>query len=75
MAFEVGGNPKLTDVGVDQAVTADQAGGNMEGKEVRFGPAALRACSPRRPPARRPARSTARTTASRRSAARSRWST
>src|SRR4029450_2135333 len=26
--------------GVDQAATADQAGGNMEGKEVRFGPSA-----------------------------------
>ncbi|HSS93291.1 MAG TPA: potassium-transporting ATPase subunit KdpA [Candidatus Dormibacteraeota bacterium] len=32
------GNPALTKVGVSQANTATQAGGNMEGKEVRFGP-------------------------------------
>jgi potassium-transporting ATPase potassium-binding subunit len=32
------GNPALTGAGVTQAVTAQQAGGNMEGKEVRFGP-------------------------------------
>ena len=32
---EARGNPLL--VGVDQAVSAVQAGGNMEGKEVRFG--------------------------------------
>jgi potassium-transporting ATPase potassium-binding subunit len=32
------GNPALTAVGVNQANTATQAGGNMEGKEVRFGP-------------------------------------
>jgi potassium-transporting ATPase potassium-binding subunit len=32
------GNPSLTSAGVTQAVTAQQAGGNMEGKEVRFGP-------------------------------------
>jgi potassium-transporting ATPase potassium-binding subunit len=31
------GNPLLTSLGVDQAQTALQAGGNMEGKEVRFG--------------------------------------
>ena len=31
-----------TAAGADQAVTADQAGGNMEGKEVRFGPAGSR---------------------------------
>jgi len=31
------GNPLLTNVGANQAVTATQAGGNMEGKEVRFG--------------------------------------
>ena len=40
MPFEAGGNPKLTARGVDQAVTAAQPGGNMEGKEIRFGPAA-----------------------------------
>jgi K+-transporting ATPase ATPase A chain len=32
------GNPALTNVGVNQANTSTQAGGNMEGKEVRFGP-------------------------------------
>ncbi len=31
------GNPLLSRVGVNQAVTATQAGGNMEGKEARFG--------------------------------------
>ena len=31
------GNPILANVGANQAVTATQAGGNMEGKEVRFG--------------------------------------
>src|SRR5215471_5855233 len=34
---EQAGNPLLTHVGANQAVTATQAGGNMEGKEVRFG--------------------------------------
>ena len=32
------GNPALGAVGVDQQRTATQAGGNMEGKSVRFGP-------------------------------------
>jgi K+-transporting ATPase ATPase A chain len=31
------GNPLLSQVGANQAVMATQAGGNMEGKEVRFG--------------------------------------
>jgi len=31
------GNPILTGVGADQRVSAQQPGGNMEGKEVRFG--------------------------------------
>ena len=31
------GNPILTGLGADQQVTASQSGGNMEGKEVRFG--------------------------------------
>ncbi|MFL5655998.1 MAG: potassium-transporting ATPase subunit KdpA [Ktedonobacteraceae bacterium] len=31
------GNPLLTRVGANQQVTAYQAGGNMEGKEVRYG--------------------------------------
>ncbi|MEI6520250.1 MAG: potassium-transporting ATPase subunit KdpA [bacterium] len=35
--FEQAGNPMLTKLGVDQTATAFQAGGNMEGKEVRFG--------------------------------------
>ncbi len=34
---EQAGNPLLTNVGVNQAGTATQAGGNMEGKDVRFG--------------------------------------
>jgi potassium-transporting ATPase potassium-binding subunit len=32
------GNPLLTSVGADQSLTADQGGGSMEGKEVKFGP-------------------------------------
>jgi K+-transporting ATPase ATPase A chain len=35
---EVKGNPALTRLGVDQVATATNAGGNMEGKELRFGP-------------------------------------
>lgn len=31
------GNPRLTALGLDPAASADQPGGNMEGKEVRFG--------------------------------------
>ena len=34
---EQGGNPLIASLGVDQAASALQAGGNMEGKEVRFG--------------------------------------
>jgi potassium-transporting ATPase potassium-binding subunit len=34
------GNPQLAGLGVDQAASATQAGGNMEGKETRFGIAA-----------------------------------
>ena len=40
MVFETGGNSRLTALGADSAVTATQPGGNMEGKEARFGPAA-----------------------------------
>jgi potassium-transporting ATPase potassium-binding subunit len=40
MGLEGNGNPKLTDLGANQAVTSTQSGGNMEGKEVRFGTAA-----------------------------------
>jgi K+-transporting ATPase ATPase A chain len=35
---EVNGNPAFTPLGIDQIPTAFQPGGNMEGKEVRFGP-------------------------------------
>ena len=34
---EQAGNPLLTPLGVDQAASATQSGGNMEGKETRFG--------------------------------------
>ena len=34
---EARGNPMFTTAGADQTVTATSAGGNMEGKEVRFG--------------------------------------
>ena len=34
---EAGGNPAIARLGVDQATTAVAPGGNMEGKEVRFG--------------------------------------
>lgn len=35
--FEQQGNPALAALGADQGASALQAGGNMEGKEVRFG--------------------------------------
>jgi K+-transporting ATPase ATPase A chain len=35
--FESAGNPMISQLGVDQATTTMQPGGNMEGKEVRFG--------------------------------------
>lgn len=38
MQWESEGNPLLTDNGAEQAITADNTGGNLEGKEVRFGP-------------------------------------
>jgi len=37
---EQAGNPVLSKFGIQSAVTANQPGGNMEGKEVRFGIAA-----------------------------------
>ncbi len=37
MHFEQMGNPQLHALGVDQTPSTLQAGGNMEGKEVRFG--------------------------------------
>jgi K+-transporting ATPase ATPase A chain len=38
MVFESQGNTQLDRAGVSQAATATQGGGNMEGKETRFGP-------------------------------------
>ncbi|MNZ43122.1 Potassium-transporting ATPase A chain [compost metagenome] len=35
--FEQQGNPLLATLGIDQAASATQSGGNMEGKETRFG--------------------------------------
>ncbi len=40
MVFEAKGNPQLKPAGVTQTATAQQAGGNEEGKETRFGTAA-----------------------------------
>ncbi|WP_017537411.1 potassium-transporting ATPase subunit KdpA [Nocardiopsis halophila] len=40
MGLEAAGNPRLDAMGVDQSVAPDQSGGYLEGKEVRFGPAA-----------------------------------
>ena len=40
MFAEQNGNPKLTAIGVDQSLSTTQSGGNMEGKEVRFGTSA-----------------------------------
>ena len=36
---ESSGNPSLTAIGVDQGASSELVGGNLEGKEVRFGPA------------------------------------
>jgi K+-transporting ATPase ATPase A chain len=36
-AFEQQGNPKLAALGADQTASALQSGGNMEGKETRYG--------------------------------------
>lgn len=35
--FEQDGNPRFEAVGISQEATSEQAGGNMEGKETRFG--------------------------------------
>ena len=40
VGFETAGNPELNDRGVSQVVSAESPGGNLEGKEVRFGPTA-----------------------------------
>lgn len=37
MGLETRGNPELNPAGVTQAATSTQGGGNLEGKEVRFG--------------------------------------
>jgi K+-transporting ATPase ATPase A chain len=37
LVSEKNGNPALTSLGVDQTATTTNPGGNMEGKEVRFG--------------------------------------
>jgi K+-transporting ATPase ATPase A chain len=37
LVTEQSGNPALTNLGVDQTASANNPGGNMEGKEVRFG--------------------------------------
>jgi len=39
MVFEAKGNPNLSPRTVDQRITATQGGGNLEGKETRFGAA------------------------------------
>jgi potassium-transporting ATPase potassium-binding subunit len=39
MFAEQNGNPRLTALGVDQSISTSQSGGNMEGKELRFGAA------------------------------------
>lgn len=39
MGLEGGGNPRLAQLGADQMITATQGGGNLEGKEIRFGTA------------------------------------
>jgi K+-transporting ATPase ATPase A chain len=40
MALESAGSPALDAFGVDQTASAEQSGGYLEGKEVRFGPMA-----------------------------------
>jgi K+-transporting ATPase ATPase A chain len=35
---EQSGNPRLDALGVDQSISSAQTGGNMEGKDIRFGP-------------------------------------
>jgi K+-transporting ATPase ATPase A chain len=37
VGLEQGGNPTLAALGVEQSIGIDQSGGNMEGKETRFG--------------------------------------
>ena len=70
---EQAGNPLLAALGVDQAASALQSGGNMEGKEARFGIAASAPVRRDHDGAPRAARSTRCTTPSRRWAAWCRW--
>ena len=63
LPIEQRGNPLLAALGVDQSASALQAGGNMEGKEVRFGIAALGALGRHHDRRPRAARSTPSTTA------------
>ena len=66
MVFEGNGNPEINAAGASQTVTSTQGGGNMEGKEIRFGPAASgRDFGRARRPEHRTVRSTRCTTASR----------
>ena len=62
--FEQAGNPILANLGVQTVGDSGQAGGNMEGKETRFGIVDF-ACSRPSPPIRAAAPSTGCTTASR----------
>jgi K+-transporting ATPase ATPase A chain len=57
VSAEQAGNPTLAALHVDQQASALQPGGNMEGKETRFG-IAQTGSSRSRPPPRRAARST-----------------
>jgi K+-transporting ATPase ATPase A chain len=41
--YETGGNSDVTALGVNQSQSSSQTGGNMEGKEVRYGPSS---CGP-----------------------------
>ncbi len=60
MSLETDGNPQARRARAStQTVTATQPGGNMEGKEVRFGAGRLRPVRRRRRPAPRTAPSTA----------------
>ena len=45
LPVEQSGNPLLTQLGVDQRLSDLQAGGNIEGKEIRFGIAASALCA------------------------------
>ena len=40
MGFEAAGNEQLDSLKIEQTATSTQSGGNLEGKEVRFGPLA-----------------------------------